>query len=124
MAHDIVNSDAQLRTYFVGLYCDLRQNWVNTARRSSDSEFELYVQSEWSPLIDALLAGKPITFPRSELPQDHPQAAPYGGHPTDRLELGSDDKVRPVVSSGPAPISLNHVRAQRRARGNGLNGDH
>ena len=36
-------------------------------------------------MIDALLGGEAVTFSRYELPSDHPQAPPHGGHPSDLL---------------------------------------
>jgi hypothetical protein len=108
-------ADSTLRDYLVAWYCDLRQTYMNTARKGSDEELERYVKAQWTPLIDALLDGEAIEFHRFELPPDHPQAPPHGGNPTDTLELGSDDVLRPVVSTGPRFVPPN--RAQRRAMG-------
>jgi hypothetical protein len=92
--HKSANESA-LRDHLIALYVDLRQTFVNTARNGSDEELERCVQSEWTPMINALLDGEAITFSRFELPPDHPQAAPHGGNPTDTLELGADDVLRP-----------------------------
>ena len=57
-------------------------------------------------MINALLDGEAITFSRFELPPDHPQAAPHGGNPTDTLELGADDVLRPEPKEFWAPSGL------------------
>ena len=99
--------ESELRDYFVALYCDLRQSYVNTARRGSDDELELYVKAEWSPLIDALLEGKAITFSRFELPPNHPQAAPPGVH----VDVDVDAAGEHVV--GLAAVVARFVAAHR-----------
>ena len=88
-------AETGLRNYLIATYVDLRQMFVNTARKGSDEELERYTMASWTPLIDALLGGEAVTFHRYELPPDHPQAAPHGGNPTDTLELGADDVLRP-----------------------------
>jgi len=84
-----------VRDHLLASYCDLRQQFVNTARSGSDKELERYVDAQWTPLINALLDGEAVTFSRYELPRGHPQAPPHRGAPDDRLELGADDVLRP-----------------------------
>ena len=86
--------ESTLRDYLLAVYVDLRQLFTNTLAKDS-AESGQYAWDQWTPLIDALLDGEAITFSRYELPPDHPQAAPHGGAPTDRLELGGDDVLRP-----------------------------
>ncbi len=90
----VPDAEPELRDYLIAHFCDRRQTYVNTARRGSDEELERYVRAEWTPLIDALLDGKAIKISRFQLPEDHPQAPPDGGHPTDPLVFGADDVLR------------------------------
>ena len=81
------DAEPELRDFLSAYFCDLRQMYVNAAQRSRDEQFELYTRSEWSPLIDALLDGRAVSFRRFELPKDHQLAPPHGGDPGDLLEL-------------------------------------
>jgi hypothetical protein len=96
MVHSKQHADSMLRDHLIATYCDLRQMFVNTARTGKDTELESYTMAQWTPLINALLDGEAVTFSRFELPADHPQAPPHGGHPCDTLELGADDVLRPA----------------------------
>lgn len=46
---------------------------------------------ELSKPIDRLVGGESYDFPRYMLPEGHPQSAPRGGDPGDRLVLTDDD---------------------------------
>ena len=50
-------AETGLRDYLIATYVDLRQMFVNTARKGSDEELERYTMASWTPLIDALLGG-------------------------------------------------------------------
>ena len=41
-------AETGLRDHLIALYVDLRQGFVNTARKGSDEELERCVQSEWT----------------------------------------------------------------------------
>ena len=87
-------SDSRVRDHLIAWYVDLRQMFVNIALKGSDEELARYTRAHWTPMIDALLGGEAVTFSRYELPSDHPQAPPHGGHPSDLLTLGADDVLR------------------------------
>ena len=73
--------------------------------------FSVYADNQLHGRVDALAAGEAVRIHRFELPDGHPMAPPHGGRPTDDLELGADDVVRPAKSTG------QQNRKQRRAAG-------
>jgi len=80
MAHDIVSADNALREYLHAQARDFLMLMVSTLlEHSAESGQAAYDQLHGR--VDALAAGDEVWISRYELPDDHPQAAPHGGHP-------------------------------------------
>jgi len=97
MAHDIVSADNALREYLHAQARDFLMLMVSTLlEHSAESGQAAYDQLHGR--VDALAAGDEVWISRYELPDDHPQAAPHGGHPCDNLLLDTDNVLRAVTT--------------------------
>ena len=92
MARSILAADAELRTWLIEQRSEFRRLMAATLLEDS-AELAEAGFGECSKGVDPLLAGEPVRIRRYELPDGHPMA---GGSPTDALELGADDVIRPV----------------------------
>ncbi len=89
------NADAALRKHLIALRTELRMLFTDTLLGESP-EWGEYAYRECSKGVDPLVAGEAVLVRRYELPVGHALAAPAAGHPTDWLELGADDALRPT----------------------------
>lgn len=92
MAHSETNADAAVRAYLLAEVKDFRRLMVDTMLGDS-TESAQFTWDALSGRVDAIAAGKSVTLSRYELPDGHPLAT--AGHPSDSLELGEDNVVRP-----------------------------
>jgi hypothetical protein len=103
VAHSRANADATLRAYLIEQRSEFRNLMARTLFEDSAESAE-YAFTECSKAVDPLIAGKACRVTRYELPFEHPQAPPHGGHPCDDLELGVDDVLREDARDAHTPV--------------------
>jgi hypothetical protein len=97
VARSSIGADCQLRGWLTEQRSEFRRLMAATLLEDSAESAE-FAFRECAKGVDPLIAGEAVRLSRYELPVGHPQAPPHGGRPTDALELGADDVIRPVPS--------------------------
>jgi hypothetical protein len=97
VARSTLRADAALREYLHREARAFMLQMINTLLELGP-EGGQYAHNQLHARVDAIAAGEAITLSRYQLPPDHPQAAPHGGHPCDDLLLDEHDVLRPIPS--------------------------
>jgi hypothetical protein len=97
MGRSVVDADAGTRAYILGQAREFRRLMVSTLLNDPENgvEYAQYASDQLSGRVDALAAGKAVLLSRYQLPPGHALCAPAAGRPSDALELGEDNVVRP-----------------------------
>ena len=90
VAHSNLGVDSGVRAYVLAEAREFRRQMVGS--QLDDETWRDYVWKETSKMVDRLEAGQACSMHRYELPDSHPMRSL--AHPSDYLELGSDDVVR------------------------------
>ena len=119
------NDGADLRDHLHADLADFVQSVENMAMAQGDTALATEARKVHQRRLDALLNGEEVKgIARYELPDWCAESTAYGGGPTDRFTLTSDDQLVPdSVTPKFVPPGNRKQRRKMGWRGNGLNGD-